>query len=150
MKSEEAINMMNKVQTETVNEFGQIMLQVASSANVLMKQRIVERGLNASNAKFPDYTPKYKKYKTEKGHYRGFVDFTFSGKTWSNVQVVSSEAEHQKGRARIGAMSEESNDILSGNTEKKGTILDLTEQEITDLSEMMENALVEVWHKNGL
>jgi hypothetical protein len=150
MKSEEAIHMMNKVQTETVNEFGQIMLQVASTANTLIKQRIVEKGLNASNAKFPDYTPKYKKYKTEKGHYRGFVDFTFTGGMWSNVQVISSEGEHKKGRARIGAMSDSVNDILSGNTEKKGTILDLTQKEITDLSEMMENALVEVWHKNGL
>jgi hypothetical protein len=150
MKSEEAINMMNKVQTETVNEFGQIMLQVASTANTLMKRRIVEKGLNASNAKFPDYTTKYKKYKTDTGHYRGFVDFTFSGKMMSNIQVISSEGEHKKGRARIGTMSDSENDKLSGNTDKKGTILDLNEQEITELSKMMEESLVEVWHKNGL
>jgi len=215
MKSEEAINMMNKVQTETVNEFGQIMLQVAESANTMIKIRITEKGLNASNVKFPDYSTKpmlagrqsfktdaafnqiagskekrkelkwvtlegsgfssylsassggkgpniaggkhlfeipggYKQFRELHGRQTAFVDFSFSGRMWSNIKVVSNDVDHMKGRAKISTTSKEEEDKLSGNTERKGEILALSKEEIDDLSKYMENALVEVWHKNGL
>jgi hypothetical protein len=150
MKSEEAIKMMNKVQTETVDEFGVMMLQVASTANTMIKARITEKGLNAEGAKFPDYSPRYKKFREAKGRQTSFVDFAFTGNMWSNVKVVSSDSEHKKGLARISTTTQDAEDKLSGNTEKKGTILDLNKEEINELSKQMEDALVEIWHKNGL
>jgi len=58
MKAEEAIKYMDQIIAESVSEFGVVMLQVAQSANTLMKQRIVETGLDADGKPFPPYSTK--------------------------------------------------------------------------------------------
>jgi len=58
MKAEEAIKHMDQIIAESVNEFGVVMLQVAQSANTLMKQRIVETGMDADGKPFPPYSTK--------------------------------------------------------------------------------------------
>ena len=50
---------------------------------------------------------RYRKFREKrKGSAVTFVDFSFSGRMWSSVQVVSSESEHAKGMARISTLSE--------------------------------------------
>jgi len=58
MKAEEAIKHMDQIIAESVNEFGMVMLQVAQSANTLMKQRIVETGMDAEGKPFAPYSTK--------------------------------------------------------------------------------------------
>ena len=58
MTAEEAIKYMNNITVETVGEFGVVMLQVAQSANTLMKQRIVETGMDADGKPFAPYSTK--------------------------------------------------------------------------------------------
>lgn len=193
MKSEQAIKNMDQIITQTVGEFGIVMLQVAETANTLLKKRIVETGYNAEGAKFDPYSTKpmltnrsamtgavysqvagskekrkdlkwvtlqrggkstrlfelaggYKEFRDLHGRQTGFVDFAFSGRMWSSVQVVSSEAEHQKGLARISTLSDEEMKKLEGNTERKGTILDLNDEEVAQISKIMEDWLVQKWN----
>ena len=56
MKAEEAIKHMDQIIAESVNEFGVVMLQVAQTANTLMKDRIVETGIDAEGKPFPPYS----------------------------------------------------------------------------------------------
>lgn len=58
MTTEEAIKNMDKIIAESVSEFGVVMLQVAQSANTLMKQRIVETGVDAEGKPFAPYSTK--------------------------------------------------------------------------------------------
>jgi hypothetical protein len=171
MKSEEAIKHMDQIIAESVNEFGVVMLQVAQSANTLMKKRIVETGLDAEGKPFPPYSTKpmlancsskymskavctdlsgskekraelkwvtvkgaklfeidggYKEFRDLHGRRTDIVDFTWTGEMMGNIQVVSSESEHKTGLARISTLSDAENLKLSGNTDRKGEILALS------------------------
>ena len=150
MKSQQAIKAMNEIVKESTDEFGVLMLEVAQDANASLQNRIINTGYNAENRLFPPYSERYAKKRQSEGRQTGFVDFAFSGRMWSSVQVVSSPEEHKKGHARISTLSQEQMDKLSGNTEKKGTILDLNEEEIKFLSDKIETWLVDKWHENGL
>lgn len=150
MKVEEAIIRINLIVNRTINDWGSIMLDVASTANTRMQTRIITTGYNAENRMFEPYSKRYAKFREKEGRQTGFVDFSFSGRMWSSVQVVSSEGEHAKGIARISARSDEHMKKLSGNTERKGTILDLNEKEVEEVRSVMENRLVKIWHDQGL
>jgi len=150
MSSEEAIKRIGFVIDKTINDYGSVMLEIATSANTMLQNRIVNTGYNAENRMFAPYSEKYAKYRKKHGRQTGFVDFTFSGRMWGNVQVVSDENEHRKGSARISTRSNEYAQILSGNTEKKGTILDLNQTEIDKLAVILSDRLTKIWHEQGL
>jgi len=92
----------------------------------------------------------YKEYRELHGHQTAFVDFAFSGNLWSNVQVISSDAEHSQGTARISAMGDNYRKILSGNTERKGVILDLNDKEVEELNKQVEKWITGIFHNCGL
>ena len=150
MKAEEAILRLHYVVDQTINNWGPVMLEVATSANTLLQNRIINTGYNAYNRQFDPYSKQYAKFREKKGRQIGFVDFSFSGRMWSSVQVVSSEGEHAKGMARISTLSDEQMQKLSGNTERKGTILDLNEKERSEIAALMSKRLTEIWHNQGL
>ena len=141
---------MNMLAASIPEEFGVLMLQVAQDANASLQNRIINTGYNAENRLFPAYSDRYARKRQKEGRQTGFVDFAFSGRMWSSVQVVSSPEEHKKGHARISTLSQEQMDKLTGNTERKGTILDLNDEEIKFLSDKIETWLVDKWHENGL
>lgn len=45
------------------------------NALALTDQRLTQTGTDVNGSPFPDYTLEYKRSKTKKGRYRGFVDF---------------------------------------------------------------------------
>jgi cytochrome c553 len=63
--------------------------------------------------------------------------------------VVSGDDEHKVGRARISTLSEEQMKKLAGNTERKGTILDLSDGEISKLAGFIESRLTQMWREQG-
>lgn len=89
----------------------------------------------------------YKEFRDLHGRRTDIVDFNFSGEMWGNIQVVSSEDEHRNGHARISTLSDEENKKLAGNTERKGEILMLSNEEIEDISKILEDWLVAKWNE---
>ena len=196
MKADEATRRIEFIVDKTVSDWSNVMLEVAQSANTLLKKRIIERGETAEGNKFDPYstTPMltncsqmtqaacnkktgskekrkelkwvtlkrggenirlfelaggYKEFRELHGRQTGFVDFAFSGRMWADIQVVSGGDEHKLGRARISTLSEEQMKKLAGNTERKGTILDLSTDETHALARIMEKRLTDMWRQQG-
>jgi hypothetical protein len=167
MNVDQAIQRFIKVGKD-FTEFDKIMPKIGASANAMIYQRIYTSGYNAQNEPFRDYTPKYKAYKskskskdpTKTGHYRGFVDFTYSGKLWSNIRepkVKSTDEDHKAGVVIVGASGDEYRKILMGLTDGngrglkgRGDILDLNKEEIDVIQQMTDKWVSEVINANGL
>jgi len=58
MKTEDAIRKINLVVDRTITEWGNVMLEVAESANTLLKNRIINTGYNANGELYPPYSIK--------------------------------------------------------------------------------------------
>lgn len=190
----EAVEHMNEIIRKSIDEFGDVMFQVASRANFLIKNRVINTGINAEGQPFEGYSTRpmlmncasqyvstsvcnrlagskkkrselnwvtlkkgdrnirlfeleggYKQFRELHGRQTGHVDFMWSGEMWSSVQVVSDDAQHRKGRAIISTTRDEENIKLAGLTDMKGDILMLSNDEINEVSDMIENWLVEKW-----
>lgn len=87
----------------------------------------------------------YNQFRDLHGRQTGFVDFTFSGRMWGNITVVSSDAEHRSGVAVITAMDDKEYDKLAGNTRRRGDILDMNDAEIERAGEVLEEILFKDW-----
>jgi len=196
MTADEAIKYMNQITVETVGEFGVVMLQVAQSANTLIRQRVTETGKNAEGEAFAPYSEKpmlvncsskymsvavcnqlagskekrkdlkwvtvnkggrparvfeleggYKQFRELHGRRTDIVDFTWTGEMMKDIQVTSSDDEHRQGLARLSTLSDEQNTKLAGNTDRRGDILMLSNEEINEVSEILENWLVAKWNE---
>ena len=133
----------NAMQTEHIV----LMQQLGVNAMALIKNRIQNSGRNAEGGSFtPDYTAKYKKAKQKSGKYKGFVDFSFTNRMWTNVQIKQTTPKS----TTIGALSDENRKKMEYNVEKRGTILDLSEREINQVMAAYEKDLIALIHKNGL
>lgn len=92
----------------------------------------------------------YKKIRELQGRQTAHVDFTVSGRMWSNINVISKGAEHQRGFVVIGAKGDDNKKKLAGNTKRKGDILDLSEKEITELKHTYNLGVLQIFKNNGL
>lgn len=79
----------------------------------------------------------YAKIRQLQGRQTQFVDFSLQGRMWSDIHTISSAADHQNGVAVIGAVTKENKDKLSGNTARRGNILDLSNSELQKLTNLM-------------
>ena len=196
MKADEATRRIEFIVDKTVSDWGNVMLQVAQSANAMIKKRVIERGENAQGEQYDPYSTApmltncsqmtqaacqkktgskakrkelrwvtlkrggksvrlfelaggYKEFRELHGRQTGFVDFAFSGKMWANINVVSGDDEHKVGRARISTLSEEEMKKLAGNTERKGEILNLSQEETYTLARYIEKRLTDMWRQQG-
>lgn len=92
----------------------------------------------------------YKQYRELHGRQTGFVDFSFSGRMWANISLISNAQDHNNGEAKIGAKNTEINEILEGNTKRRGDILDLSDKEVTELKQMYNIGTLKILKSNGL
>lgn len=92
----------------------------------------------------------YKQFRELHGRQTGFVDFSFSGRMWANIKILSSFEEHQDGVARIGAGQQENKDKLAWNTDLKGDILKLSDEEIREIMTTYDMGIQQIFTKNGL
>jgi hypothetical protein len=92
----------------------------------------------------------YKQYRELHGRQTGFVDFSFSGRMWANIALISKAQDHNNGEAIIGAKNTEINEILEGNTKRRGDILDLSDKEIEDLKQRYNLGTLKILKSNGL
>lgn len=129
---------------------GQVMIQVASNAIAMIRDRVQERGLNPEGSRYRDYSPGYLAYKKEQGKYRGFVDFTFSTLMWNNIKLVSPKNELDMGIAVIKATTPDEKEKLAKNTASRGDILALSEKEKNELTHDYEQGILNIFRKNQL
>jgi hypothetical protein len=92
----------------------------------------------------------YKQYRELHGRQTAFVDFMFSGRMWSNIAVISNQAQHQNMIAVIGAKQDIEKKKLAGNTARKGDILDLSQKEIDELKASYYIDTLQIFKNNGL
>lgn len=129
---------------------GQVMIKVAEDAIAMIRQRVQEKGLNPEGAKYKDYSPGYKAYKIKEKKYRGFVDFTFEGRMFNNIKLVSPRDELDQGIAVIKATTSEDSEKLAKNTLTRGDILAVSEQEEKQLLADYEQGILNIFRKNQL
>jgi hypothetical protein len=92
----------------------------------------------------------YKDLRNRQGRQTDHVDFSYTGRMWSNINLKSSNSDHQNGVAIIGATTPADKKKLEGNTERKGEILNLSQSEIDKLKDMYNVEVLDIFHKNGL
>ena len=129
---------------------GQIMVQIASEAIALVRQRVQERGLNPEGGTYREYSKGYLEYKKKENKYRGFVDFTLTDRMWNNIKLVSPKDELDMGIAVIKATTTLESEKLSKNTKSRGEILGVSEEEKQKLVEHYEQGILNIWRKNNL
>ena len=58
MKSEEAIRRIEFIADKTVSDWSSVMLEVASTANTMIKTRVIKKGQNAEGEQYDPYSTK--------------------------------------------------------------------------------------------
>lgn len=92
----------------------------------------------------------YKKIRELQGRQTNHVDFNVTGQMWTDITLISNRSDHANGIAIIGTKDKESNDKLSGNTKRKGDILDLSRAEIIILEKEYGIGVLQIFKENGL
>ena len=127
-----------------------------TAANGVAKliDRVTETGKDAEGASFRLYTPEYELYKrgassaklTKKkktaeatkdkpiGRYKGFVDFTLTGRMFDNIGITEEQQESGKYVVRVGARSDENRLKMLGNDEQRPGFFRLSKVEQADLA----------------
>lgn len=128
----------------------QVMMTIANGAISLIRKRVQETGEMPSGGSYPEYSLGYKKIREKKGRQTAFVDFTFTGRMWNNIKLVSDQNELEGGIAVIKATEDLQKQKLAGNTERKGEILALSEQEKEKVTKYYEQGILNIFRKNQL
>jgi len=92
----------------------------------------------------------YKEYRELHERPTQFVDFLFKGDMWGNITLVTTSDDHKKGKARISAPNPDQYAKLAGNTQRKGQILDLNQEEIKLIAQVIGDELEDLIAKHGL
>lgn len=92
----------------------------------------------------------YKKFRELNDLQSGFVDFAFSNRMWTDITVKKDRNELNRGIARIGAIHEEEQKKLEGNTGRFGEILMLSQKEIGEVSDFFNGEIDKILRKQGL
>lgn len=197
MTFEEAIRNNKAFADEWQAELSLLILEMGMTGVAMMKNRILQSGMNADNQRFDPYsiTPMltncssmtkdacakvagskekrkklnwvtlkrggrnirlfelaggYKEFRELHGRQTGFVDFAFSGRMWSDVQIIETKFGKNTATAVIGTLTDEQNKKLEGNTMRKGDILELSDEEIAKLGEIVTRRIDSLLAKHNL
>jgi len=114
----------------------------ALDALALADLRISETGIDAKGAAFVDYTPDYKKAKTKKGRYTGYVNFMDTGQMLASTatgfeRIAPTERSISNGKVRIvfDGRDQLTRDKLKGNNKKRPGFLNPSASEIETVTE---------------
>jgi hypothetical protein len=156
-----------------------LLIGVANTALAMVKKRIQTSGVDANGNKFKSYSDWYQKYKTEKGKNKGFTDFSFTNRMWSNIQLIKDKSTdqtaiitaqdkgskggsfsvpvkaHKRKGKQIAATTKtvyapSNYEKLEKNTKSFGEILNLSKQEIEDIRSDYDAGILEIFRDHGL
>ena len=114
----------------------------ATNALALVDLRLVQKGTGANGAPFKDYTPAWKKKKTEAGRYRGHVDFQFSGQMLASITTAFERGDVQrtigKDRTTIAFVprDEFTRKKVEGNNRRRPGFLNPSKEEMITVTEV--------------
>lgn len=86
----------------------------------------------------------YAEFRELHGKQTSFVDFSFSGDMWKNIKVTSSDADHRNGIATISADNSVDLAKLQGNVDRRGEILALSPDELTEVNELVQDGVRQI------
>ncbi len=124
--------------------------QIASSKAKRRELKWVTIKKAGKNIRLFELPKGYKEYRDLHGRQTGHVDFSFTGRMWDNISLISDYSQHERGVAIIGAKSEDDKNKLKGNTKRRGDILDLSDSEIEKLKNIYGLKILNVFKENGL
>lgn len=101
----------------------------------LVVERLTETGKDDQGGDFKDYTPEYKKRKTKKHRYKGFVDFQDTGRMLANLQVIGKETQSGLVRVSVGNTGVDNKIKMESNIKQRGKILSFSTKEVKELTE---------------
>lgn len=147
-------------------------VQTAMEAAALIRNRVQNEKVNAQGQSFGQYSetqvPKYYFFgkslssgaedKVRKGKFKlsynefrdinnlntGDINFTFTGDTWRNVGVEDVNNSEDSTTVTIGGMTQRSKEILEWQSEAKGEIIALNEQELQFVLEAQAERVIDV------
>lgn len=70
-----------------------------------------------------------------RGKYRGYVDFTFTGRMLNNVGITEEKQTEKAVRIVIAPRSDENKTIFEANAKRRGQILALSKEELSKVSD---------------
>lgn len=182
----------NRAIDEVEKQTASTMVEIGHDALFMIKERIVNEGINAKGEKFRPYSERpmlvncsslstsvcsrlagskkkrrelnwvtlqrggrniklfelergYKEYRELHGRKTDHVSFFFTGQMWSDIGIISNDGDHANHSVTIGAKDEDNKNKLSGNTAKRGDILDLSEAEKIKLAERYKLKILKVY-----
>lgn len=179
MTFEEYNQRMNDLIKDIPEAHASLLIGIANTATAIIKQRIQTTGIDANCNKYHAYSAWYQKYKTEKGKNKGFTDFSFTNRMWTNIQLIKDKSNgtiavitaqdkgskggnisvpvkaHKRKGKQIAATTKNvyvpSNyEKLEKNTKSFGEILNLSKQEIEDLKKDYDNGILQIFREHGL
>jgi hypothetical protein len=175
MTKEEYESSMDALVKDLPEDHLNLMVGVANEALRMIKNRIQKTGIDANGAKFRGYSEWYQKYKTKAGYNKGFTDFSFTNRMWTNIQLIKEKTTPElaiitamdkgqkggyesvvvKGSKNKKATSKKiyvpSNyEKLEKNTTAFGVILDLSTEEQQILVDEYDNGILQIFRDHGL
>lgn len=179
MTFEEYNQRMDQLVKDLPESHANLLIGIANTAAALIKRRIQTTGTDANGNKFRAYSDWYQKYKTEKGKNKGFTDFSFTNRMWTNIQLIKDKSNgtvavitaqdkgskggnvsvpvraHERKGKKVAATTKNvyvpSNyEKLEKNTKSFGEILNLSKQEIEDLKEDYDKGILQIFRDHGL
>lgn len=100
--------------------------------------------------KLPILKGGYKELRELQTRQTNHVDFSVTNNMWNDINLISSNSEHQQGVAVIGAKQELEKKKLAGNTKRKGDILDLSQSEMDELVKYYNLDVLQIFRNNEL
>lgn len=113
-----------------------------------LKWVTLKRG--GKNVKLFQLPKGYKQFRELHGRQTGFVDFTFFGRLWSSMKIISNKTQHDSGFVEVGPSTSDQLKILEGNVARKGQILDLSDAEVQEIADRFEIETLNIMRNNGL
>ena len=135
--------------SEIEKELPNLLSEVAVNANSLIQLRVQETGINASGTKLGDYSDGvYKSTRSDRGLPTNFVNLTFTGRMWSNIDIISVKSQGGTAKVQVGASIEENEDKLSFNSVRyEDEILEVSESEEEELDIVMDAGVQQIADK---
>jgi hypothetical protein len=138
MTPQEFTNRVKELEVFLQNEFPEINERAALSASALVKNRVINSGVNGDDKYLGEYedTP-YKKKRQKAGHQTDYVDLNFSGQMFRDIGVVRQVQDGSVIRTQVGPKNTKArkggvktSDIAEGNAERYGNFMKPNKEEI--------------------
>jgi hypothetical protein len=124
--------------------------QIAGSKQKRRDLKWVTLQRGGKNIRLFEIAGGYKKFREIHGRQTDRTDFTFFGRLWGSMHILSNTSEHDGGLVTVGPNTEEEMKVLQGNVNKRGQILDLSPDEITQLASDFKLDTLQIMRNHGL